>query len=127
MRDLPMPGSPEISTTWPSPALARAQRRNSRSTSSSRPTSGVSAEPRSASKRLATALGLSACDADARVELFGLIELRHPIDQRQPATRGALGIVLVRLRIAEINQDAVAHVTGDKPAKAIDNLCGAAM
>ena len=44
MRDLPMPGSPEISTTRPSPALARSQRRNSRSISSSRPTSGVSAD-----------------------------------------------------------------------------------
>jgi len=33
----------------------------------------------------------------------------------------------VRLRISEINQDAVAHVAGDKPAKALDNLCDAAM
>jgi len=64
---------------------------------------------------------------DPRVELFGLIELRHPIDQRQPASRGALGVVLMRLWIAEIHQDAVAHVAGDKPAKALDNLCDAAM
>ena len=63
MRDLPMPGSPEISTTWPSPALARAQRRNSRSISSSRPTSGVSADPRNASNRLSTTLGRSTCQA----------------------------------------------------------------
>jgi hypothetical protein len=62
-----------------------------------------------------------------RMKLFGLIELRHPIDQRQPASSGALGIVLVRLRIAEINQDAVAHIAGAKPAKARDNLCDAAM
>jgi hypothetical protein len=61
------------------------------------------------------------------VELLGLIELWHPIDQRQPASRGALGVVLVRLRIAEINQDAVAHVAGDKPAKSFDDLCDAAM
>ena len=40
---------------------------------------------------------------DPRVELFCLVQLRHPIDQRQPAARGALGVVLVRLRIAEIN------------------------
>ena len=64
---------------------------------------------------------------DPRVELFGLIELRHPIDQRQPASRGALGVVLMRLWIAEIHQDAVAHVAGDKPAKALDNLCDAAV
>ncbi len=48
-----MPGSPEMRTTWPSPALARSQRRNSRSISSSRPTSGLSADPR---KRLEPAL-----------------------------------------------------------------------
>ena len=33
----------------------------------------------------------------------------------------------MRLWIAEINQDAVAHVAGDKPAKALSNLCDAAM
>jgi hypothetical protein len=64
---------------------------------------------------------------DPRVELFGLVQLQHPIDQRQPASRSALGVVLVRLRIAEIHQHAVAHVAGDKPAKALDNLCDAAM
>jgi hypothetical protein len=57
-------GSPETNTTWPSPALARAQRRNSKSISSSRPTSGLSVDPRNASNRLATALGRSACHAD---------------------------------------------------------------
>jgi hypothetical protein len=31
------------------------------------------------------------------------------------------------LRISEITQDAVAHVAGDKPTKALDNLCDAAM
>jgi hypothetical protein len=46
--DLPMPGSPEISTSWPFPALVRAQRRSSRSISSSRPISRVSADPRNA-------------------------------------------------------------------------------
>src|SRR6516225_5392226 len=64
---------------------------------------------------------------DARLELFALTQLRHPLDQRQPAARGPLGAVLMRLRIAEINQDAVAHVAGDKPAKALGNLCDAAM
>ena len=53
--------SPETSTTWPSPALARAQRRSSSSISSSRPTSRVSAEPRKASKRLSTTLSPSTC------------------------------------------------------------------
>ena len=66
-------------------------------------------------------------NADPRMELFSLIQLRYPIDQRQPASRGALGVDLVRLRVAEINQDPVAHVAGDKPAKAFDNLSDAAM
>ena len=40
MRDLPMPGSPDISTTQPSPPFACCQRRISSSISSSRPTKG---------------------------------------------------------------------------------------
>ncbi len=39
-RDLPIPASPETSTTCPSPALARSQRRSRGRISSSRPTSG---------------------------------------------------------------------------------------
>ena len=39
--DLPIPASPDSSTTWPSPVLALAQRRRSSSSSSSRPTSAV--------------------------------------------------------------------------------------
>ena len=55
------------STIWPSPALARAQRRNSSSISSSRPTSGLSADPRNASNRLATILSLSTCQTAHRL------------------------------------------------------------
>src|SRR5580693_5976574 len=54
-RDLPIPGSPETSTTCPLPAFACCQRLSRRSSSSSRPTSGVASE-RSASKRLNTPL-----------------------------------------------------------------------
>ena len=38
---MPNPGSPTISTSWPSPCRARSQRRISMPISSSRPTSGV--------------------------------------------------------------------------------------
>ena len=62
IRDLPMPGSPEISTTEPSPPFARSQRRSSRSISSTRLTSGV-VLARSASNRLSAALAPSACHA----------------------------------------------------------------
>ena len=41
---------------------------------------------------------------------------------RQPGLHGALGIVLMGLGIAEINQHAVAHVFGDEPAMALDQL-----
>src|SRR5215471_6653441 len=57
--DLPIPASPDSSTTWPSPVLALAQRRNSRSSSSSRPTSAVRPPGCIASKRLSTDLGRS--------------------------------------------------------------------
>ncbi|MGA7863977.1 MAG: hypothetical protein WCA23_08275, partial [Stellaceae bacterium] len=50
-------------TTWPSPALARSQRRSRSSISSSRPISRLSAEPRNASNRLSTVLGHSTCQA----------------------------------------------------------------
>jgi hypothetical protein len=64
---------------------------------------------------------------DPRVKFFGVTQPRHPIDQYQSASRSTLGVVLVRLRIAEINKRAVAHEASDKPAKALDNLCDAAM
>src|SRR5262249_43133767 len=58
-----MPGSPEISTTWPSPVLVFDQRRRSNSISSSRPTSAVRPAACSASKRLSTVLARSATHA----------------------------------------------------------------
>ena len=61
-RDLPTPGSAEISTTRPLPAFACAQRRSSSSISSSRPTSGV-APDRSASKWLSSIPSPNTCHA----------------------------------------------------------------
>ena len=58
-RDLPIPASPDSSTTWPSPVLALAQRRKSSSSSSSRPTSAVRPPACIASKRLSTELARS--------------------------------------------------------------------
>ncbi len=43
-------------------------------------------------------------------------------DHREPGPDGTLGVVLMRLRIAEINQDTVAHVFGDKPREAADRV-----
>jgi len=49
------------------------------------------------------------------------------VDNRKPGASRALGVVLMRLGIAEINQHAVAHILGDKPTKAADGLGDAAM
>ena len=57
--DLPIPASPDSSTTWPSPVLALAQRRNSSPSSSSRPTNAVRLPECIASKRLSTELARS--------------------------------------------------------------------
>ena len=43
-------------------------------------------------------------------------ELRRRLDDREPGLHGALGVVFVRLRIAEIGEHAVAHVFGDEAA-----------
>ncbi len=45
----------------------------------------------------------------------------------EPGAGRALGVVLMRLRIAEINEHAVAHILGDKAAKAADGVGDAAM
>ena len=196
-RDLPMPGSPEISTTRPSPLFACSQRRSSSSISSSRPTSGVAPE-RNASKRLSIPLSpmtrhadcgsakpASACGprsarsnspptcrrvASAMTSVFGaasacsraarfgvspttprscaapcadqvadhgkpggdadprlaghaaLCNRADRLDHRQPGAHRPLGIVLMRLRIAEIDQHPVAHVLGDKAVEAADRI-----
>src|SRR5215468_2422254 len=192
-----MPGSPETSITWPSPPLARSQRRSNTSISSSRPTNGVSAEPRKASKRLSTALGRNTChagtgaampftstaprspysnrspssrrvvgamttafgsaslqacrqvrrfaddrwllrraladqiaddhepggDADARRELGRFdIEPANGVHDTQSGPNRSLGIVLMRPRIAEINEYTVTHVFGDKAVEPTDDL-----
>ena len=71
-----MPGSPESSTTWPSPALASCQRSRSSANSCSRPTSGVSA---AAAERLEAALGRPVADHPERGDRAGkALELVRP-------------------------------------------------
>ena len=50
------------------------------------------------------------------------LQLGHRGDQLQARTHRPLGVVLMRLRIAEINQHAVAHVFGDEAAEAAHGL-----
>jgi len=49
------------------------------------------------------------------------------VDDREPGAGRALGIVLMRLGIAKIDQHAVAHIFGDKTAKAADGVGHTAM
>ena len=64
-------------------------------------------------------------DPDTRLELDGHdIEATNRIDYAQSGPDGALGIVLMGSRVAEIDQDAVAHVFGDKPVEPRDDLGG---
>jgi len=54
-------------------------------------------------------------------------ELRHRLHEGKPGLDGALGVMLVGLRIAEIGKHAVSHVLGDKSTVAVDQLSGAAV
>src|SRR5882757_4754533 len=49
------------------------------------------------------------------------------VDQRESATHRAFSVVLMGLRIAEVGNYAIAHVLGDKPARAADHLRAAVM
>jgi len=69
----------------------------------------------------------AAGDADPHVQRLGCCEPADRVDDRQPGAGRALGIVLMRLGIAEIYQHAVAHILGDKPAKAADGVGDAAV
>jgi hypothetical protein len=69
----------------------------------------------------------AAGDADPNVQRLGRGDPADRVDDREPGASRALGIVFVRLGIAEINQHAIAHILGDKTAKAADGVGHAAM
>jgi hypothetical protein len=66
-------------------------------------------------------------DADPHVQRLLCRKPADRVDDRQPGAGRALGVVLVRLGIAEIDQHAVAHILGDKAAKAADGVGDTAM
>jgi hypothetical protein len=66
-------------------------------------------------------------DAEPHIHRFGRGEPADCIDHGEPGADRALGIVLMRLGIAEIDQHAVAHVLGDKTGKPGDRVGDAAM
>ena len=62
-------------------------------------------------------------DPDARLQLDGFdIEATHPVDAGEAGADRPLGVVLMRLRVAEINQHTIAHVFRDKAAEAPDGI-----
>jgi hypothetical protein len=62
-------------------------------------------------------------DPDARLELDGLgIEPTDSLDHPQPGPNRPLAIILMRSRVAEIDQNAIAHVLGDKAVEAPDDV-----
>jgi len=66
-------------------------------------------------------------DANPNVQRLLCGELADRVDDRETGAGRALGVVLMRLRIAEINQHAIAHILGDKTAKAADGVGDAAV
>ena len=67
-------------------------------------------------------------DADPRLQLDGFdVEAADSIDQSQPRPDSPLGIVLMRPRVAEIDQHAVAHIFGDKAIEPGDDFCDGAV
>ena len=61
-------------------------------------------------------------DADPHIQRFLCGEPADRVDDREPGADRALGIVLMRLGIAKIDQYAIAHILGDKTAKATDGV-----
>ena len=50
------------------------------------------------------------------------LESTYSSNQFQPCAHGSLCVVLVGLRIAEVNQDTITHVLRDKAAEALHGL-----
>ncbi len=61
-------------------------------------------------------------DADAHFQLEIGPQISYSLDQREPGAHGLLGVILVRLGIAEIEENAITHVAGDDALIAADDL-----
>ena len=59
------------------------------------------------------------------MERLNAAELSNRFDERQSGPHRPLGIILMCLGIAEIDEHAIAHVPCDEPAKPADRLCDA--
>ncbi len=50
------------------------------------------------------------------------MEMRHGLDQHEPGAHRLLGVILMRVGIAEIGKDAVSHMSGDVSLVTVDHL-----
>jgi hypothetical protein len=66
-------------------------------------------------------------EADADLKRLSRAQLLERFDQGEPGAHRLLGVVLMGLRISEIDEDAVAHVLGHEPAITPDHLGHAAL
>ena len=64
----------------------------------------------------------SRCDADTGLQGRVGLQATYRSDQLQPCAHGPLCVVLVGLRVAEVDEDAVAHVLRDEAAEALHGL-----
>ena len=64
----------------------------------------------------------SGCDADARLQGRVGLQSTHSSDQLQPRAHGSLCVVLVGLRITEVDQHPIAHVLRYEAAEALHGL-----
>ena len=61
-------------------------------------------------------------DADTGLEGCVGLQAAYRSDQLQPCAHGSLGVILVGLGVAEVDQDPVAHVLRDETAEATHGL-----
>ena len=61
-------------------------------------------------------------DAEPHAQILPRRQSADRLDHRQPGAHRPLGIVLMRLRIAEVDQHPVAHIFGDKPVEPADRI-----
>ena len=64
-------------------------------------------------------------NADASLQRDRSLQRADRRDQLQPRSHGSLGVVLVGLGVAEVNQYAVTHILGNETSKAPHGLCNA--
>ena len=64
-------------------------------------------------------------DAEPHAQILARWQSADRLDHREPGAHGPLGIVLMRLRLAEIDQHPVAHVFGDEAVEMADRIADA--